>query len=136
MSGGTQNLSGQWSGEFAYPRHIGPITPFIATIEDQSGRLTGTIIEPDVIHGGVIDAAITGSRHGASLDFTKTYSANAPADYADPVDYVGSLSADGAVIKGVWSLLDWDGTFEMRRDALAEEETSAHDAAQEKVPTP
>jgi hypothetical protein len=135
MSKRSQNLTGQWSGEFAYPRHSGPTTPFLANIADRGGRLTGTIIEPDTIHGGVIEAVIVGTRHGASVDLTKTYSPAAPADYAEPVDYVGSLSADGAVIKGVWSLLEWDGTFEMRREEQSEEEVSEQDVVEVSVPS-
>lgn len=134
MSRHNFDLTGQWSGEFAYPLHAGPITPFLATIEDQHGRLSGSIIEHDIFHGGVIEAVIAGTRQGAAVDFTKAYSATAPTEYAELIDYVGGVSDDGTVIKGVWSLLEWDGTFEMRRDAHSEEEISELESVS--VPTP
>ena len=49
---GPENLTGSWSGEFSYPRHAGPTTPFLAIIEDQNGRLSGTIIEPNIVAKG------------------------------------------------------------------------------------
>lgn len=128
------NLTGKWSGEFAYPRRAGPITPFLASLQDQNGRLSGSIMEPDIVDGGVIEASLVGARSGSSVDFTKTYPASAADDYAQPVDYVGTLSADGTVINGVWSMLDWDGTFEMRREPIGGESVSAQDATRVKEP--
>ena len=111
------DLTGQWSGEFAYPAHAGPVTPFLATIEDQAGRLSGTIIEPDIVVGAATaEASFTGIRHGSTVDFTKSYGPRASYGYENPVDYVGSISSDGNTISGVWSLLEFDGTFEMRRE--------------------
>ena len=125
-------LTVDWSGEFAYPRHSGPTTPFLAAIQDEGGRLTGTIIEPDIVTGAAsVTATLSGLRHGSSVDFTKTYSAP-PSGYENPVDYVGSLSDDGNTVKGVWSLLELDGTFEMRREA-ASEELAEEEAATELV---
>ena len=130
MPNDRSNLSGQWSGEFSYPRHSGPTTPFLARLGDRGGRLDGTIIEPDVFGGGTIEASIAGVRHGSGVDFTKTYGPPAPFGYDAPVDYVGQVSADGNTIAGVWSLLEFDGRFEMRReesmgDAIEVEETIA-----------
>ncbi|WAT18634.1 hypothetical protein OZN62_03370 [Aurantiacibacter sp. MUD11] len=115
------DLSGQWSGEYAYPRDTGPVTPFLAIIEDHGGRLTGTIIEPNTVESGTLEADLVGLRHGTGVDFTKTYTPGASRHYSHPVDYVGSVSEDGQVIKGVWSLLDLDGTFVMRRELTREE---------------
>jgi hypothetical protein len=66
------------------------------------------------------------------VDFTKTYSAP-PFGYENPVDYVGSLSDDGNTVKGVWSLLEWDGTFEMRREAASEELAEEEEAVSEPI---
>jgi hypothetical protein len=112
----TLNLSGQWSGTFSYPDGFGPSTPFEASMEDKDGHLSGNIIERSIVCGTTLEAAFIGSRHGLSCDFTKTYSSNAPPDYDQPVDYVGGIATDGLTITGVWSLLDWDGKFEMHRD--------------------
>ena len=123
MAGTGPNLTGHWSGEFSYPRHSGPTTPFLATIEDRGGRLSGTIIEPDIVTGAPsIEASLVGLRHGSSLDFTKSYRPPAPLGYETPVDYVGSISEDGNLVTGVWSLLELDGSFEMRREVAASDE--------------
>lgn len=123
-----RSLTGHWSGEYAYPRHKGPTTPFLATIEERGGQLTGTIIEPDMNGGATIAATIRGVRHGHGVDFTKQYGPAASPIYGNPVDYVGRLSADGLVITGVWSLLDMDGTFEMRRETAMDEPVQEREA--------
>ena len=123
------DLTGTWHGTYTYPANAGPPTPFLATIEDSGGAFTGTIIEPDAFYGqGTIRAAIAGHRAGASVDFVKSYAAGTHG-YENPVDYVGQISADGLVVSGVWSLLDFDGTFEMERDAPAEEQAGALEEA-------
>lgn len=117
MSKKASNLSGHWSGEFSYPRHEGPTTPFLANIKDENGLLSGTIIEPDIVSGTpTIEAHILGCRNGSSIDFIKSYGPPAPWGYENPVDYVGSISSDGNTIRGVWHLLEFDGSFEMRRE--------------------
>lgn len=114
------SLTGQWSGEYAYPFHSGPTTPFLAVIQEDGGRITGTIIEPDVVSGNpILEARIVGLRTSTSVDFTKIYP-SAPCGYENPVDYVGSISESGNTITGVWSLLELDGTFEMRREISRE----------------
>lgn len=128
------NLTGKWSGEFAYPAHAGPVTPFLAFLLDLNGHVSGSIIEPEIWNGGVIEASIVGARGGSSVDFTKTYPACASPYYAEPVDYVGTLSSDGTVIIGVWSLLEWDGTFEMRREPNPGEAVAAQESAHVKEP--
>lgn len=55
------------------------------------------------------------------MDFTKIYDAGAPQEYDNPIDYVGSLSSDGNSITGVWSLLEFDGRFEMHREIAISE---------------
>ncbi len=118
---GAINLSGLWLGSYSYPSGLGPTTPFLASLSDESGSLSGTIIEPNTIgrSSKELGAVISGSRAGAAVDFTKLY--DAESDAAHAVDYVGRLSADGNTISGVWSLEDMDGTFEMHREAVWEE---------------
>jgi hypothetical protein len=116
------NLSGLWLGSFSYPSGAGPTTPFLARIEDYDGSLAGSIIEPNTIGASSdqLEAVISGSRAGSAVDFTKVY--DGASDAAHAVDYVGKLSADGNSITGVWSLESWDGTFEMHREAVWEEQ--------------
>ena len=122
MADGPLNLSGLWMGQYAYPGGTGPTTPFLARIEDDAGALSGTIIEPNTIgpSSDSLEAVLSGSRVGASVDFTKVY--DGASDAAHAVDYVGRVSGDGNSITGVWSLEQWDGTFEMYREAVWEEQ--------------
>lgn len=121
--GGTDplDMTGQWNGTFAYPAGLGPATPFLATIADAGGGISGTVTEPEIVlrTGRTMEAVLAGHRSGRALDFTKQYRGQA-FGYDNPVDYVGQLADDGLSATGVWSLLDMNGTWEMHRDALAE----------------
>jgi hypothetical protein len=116
------NISGLWLGSFSYPAGLGPTTPFLARIEDHGGSLAGSMIEPNTvgISTDELEAVLSGSRDGHSVDFTKVY--DGASDAAHAVDYAGRLSADGNSITGVWSLAEFDGTFEMYREAVWEEQ--------------
>lgn len=130
----SQDLTGQWSGTFSYPDGIEPSTPFEAIIEDQGGHLSGKIIEPSHTDGRTLEATLIGTRHGSSCDFIKTYTSDAPGDYDQPVDYVGGIGPDGLTINGVWSLLDFDGKFEMHRDQSAQKTAELSVEAEERLP--
>jgi hypothetical protein len=119
---GPPNLSGLWLGSFAYPGGEGPTTPFLASLTDDEGALRGTIVEPNTIgrSSDQLEAVLSGSRSGGSVDFTKLY--DGESDAAHAVDYVGRLSPDGNSITGVWSLGAMDGSFEMYREAVWEEQ--------------
>ncbi len=122
MSNHPINLSGLWMGSYSYPGGRGPTTPFLARIEDDGGQLSGTIVEPNTIgpSSDTLEAALSDSREGSAVDFTKVY--DGASDAAHAVDYVGRLSPDGNTVSGVWSLAEVDGTFEMYREAIWEEE--------------
>jgi len=109
------NLSGKWDGVFKYPQKSGPTTPFLAEISEDSGTFNGSTIEPDLYKSSPAHARLAGHRSGRSVDFTKIY-LRAESGYENPVDYVGQLSEDGLTITGVWSLLEWNGQFEMTRE--------------------
>ena len=109
------NLTGKWDGVFQYPNDTMPTTPFLADIVEEAGAFSGTTIEPDLYKSASADARIVGYRSGRSVDFTKSYGSRKDG-YQNPVDYVGQLSEDGLTITGVWSLKDWNGTFEMARE--------------------
>ena len=128
MASDRLDLTGVWHGTYTYPANEGPATPFLATIDDSGGALSGSIIEPDAFFGqGTIKAAIVGHRSGTALDFVKSY-AGGLVGYEHPVDYVGRVSGDGLLVTGVWSLLEFDGSFEMERDAAAEEPAAIEEA--------
>jgi hypothetical protein len=115
------DLSGLWLGSYSYPGGLGPTTPFLASLSDDHGALSGTIVEPNMMgrSSEQLGAILSGSRSGRSVDFTKVY--DGASDAAHAVDYVGRLSGDGNTISGVWSLENLDGTFEMHREAVWEE---------------
>ena len=115
------NLSGLWLGSYSYPAGKGPTTPFMAKVEDHDGSLSGSIVEPNNMgpSSDMLEAVLSGSRSGASVDFVKAY--DGASDAAHAVDYVGRVSGDGMTVSGVWSLADFDGTFEMHREAVWEE---------------
>ena len=124
------DLTGKWDGVFQYPQKHMPTTPFLAEIVEEAGAFSGTTIEPDLYKDSPAGARITGHRSGRSVDFTKTYG-NRQRGYENPVDYVGQLSEDGLMITGVWSLREWNGRFEMTREAgleVAQEETAQVEA--------
>ena len=122
MGFGPPDISGLWMGHYDYPSpQMGSPTPFLARIDDFDGALSGTIIEPNTIgpSSDSLEAILSGSRTGNSVDFTKVY--DGASDAAHAVDYVGRLSGDGNTITGVWSLAEFDGSFEMHREAVWEE---------------
>jgi hypothetical protein len=127
VSGDRYDMSGLWEGAFAYPAYQGPTTPFVASIEETDGALTGTIMEPNTMgwSSEELEAVLNGARNGRSVDFTKAYDGSSDAAHA--VDYVGQLSDDGNLVTGVWSLAELDGTFEMRRSASLEEMLEAEE---------
>ena len=125
----SDSLSGEWQGTYRYPRGAAPDTPFHAVIEDRNGELSGRIIEPNGFRPETAQATLAGRRFGTSVDFTKAYHGAGP-EYATPVDYVGSISDGGRKIAGVWSLLEWDGTFEMSRDVVDDACVGAREAAE------
>ena len=130
MSGDRLDMSGMWHGTYAYPHHVRPTTPFVANLVDTGGRLSGTIMEPNTIGfaSDELQSVIVGNRNGQAVDFIKTYDGS--SDAAHSVDYVGRLSTDGNSVTGVWSLAEFDGTFEMHRDIRLEELVTASEEAE------
>jgi hypothetical protein len=121
MSADALNMTGLWEGTFSYPAYQGPTTPFVARITEEGGALSGTIMEPNMIgrSSDELEAILLGTRNGRSVDFTKTY--DGASDAAHAVDYVGQLSDSGELVTGVWSLAEFDGNFQMRRELRLEE---------------
>lgn len=111
-----RDISGDWAGHYSYPAGLGPSTPFLAVIRDDGGRLSGHVVEPNLMgrSGAHLNAVISGARADRAIDFTKVY--DGAGDAAHAVDYSGHLSEDGMTITGIWSLGTMDGRFEMRRE--------------------
>ena len=123
MGGVSKNLSGAWDGTFYYPEvpEAGPVTPFLATIIDRGGALSGTVIEPHEFRDGTAHATIVGQRIGSAVHFSKSYH-DAGWEYAQTVLYDGAISEDGESIAGEWHIDHWRGSFEMTRQSSVDAE--------------
>ena len=114
------DLSGDWIGNYSYPGELEPV-PFLATLVESNGLLTGETKEPGQTAemGEIAHALLHGSRSGAQVHFTKVY--DTVED--DPVLYEGTLDESCNEIHGRWTIVgEWSGSFLMRRSAAAEEE--------------
>ena len=68
------DLNGAWSGVYIYPN--GSSTPFVATLVQTGGTVTGLTEEPDnhrVFKTSPVYAALAGEISGSMLTFVKTY---------------------------------------------------------------
>ena len=110
------DLIGRWDGTYRYSDNSGPVTPFVAVFSEVGARFSGEIIEPNAHRPVTAHAMVEGVRSGRTVEFTKTYRLAGPT-YETPVDYSGRVSEDGQFISGTWFLAEFDGTFEMHREA-------------------
>jgi len=110
------DLTGRWDGTYRYSDGLGPETPFVAVFSEAGARFSGEIIEPNAYRPVSAHAMVEGVRSGRAVEFTKTYRLAGPA-YETPVDYSGRMSEDGQSISGTWFLAEFDGIFEMLREA-------------------
>ena len=109
------SLTGQWNGQFSYPRLLDP-TPFVAILIEQGAQFSGTTHEPCTSgphSGGLLYAAVEGRRDGTAVVFTKTY--DGTAGWTHSVSYEGLLNGDGTEIEGRWKTRGWSGRFLMLR---------------------
>ena len=121
----SQDLSGDWIGNYSYPGELEPI-PFEATLVESNGKLTGETKEPGhtLDMGEIAHALIQGSRTGSQVTFTKVYD----SIEHEPILYEGALDDTGTEIEGLWTIVgEWSGSFLMRRPAAAEEEVEAEE---------
>ena len=125
MGNASVNLTGRWDGVFSYPDvpEAGPTTPFLATLSDSNGVLSGEVIEPNEYHPGTAQSTILGQRIGRSVHWEKRYH-GAGEEYHATVLYFGSVSEDGETITGEWRIDHWRGPFEMTRGFSADEAVS------------
>jgi hypothetical protein len=61
--------------------------------------------------------------------FSKDYETD-DEDYRATVQYTGTLSEDGVVIAGEWSIEHWTGTFEMTRSPSVAKIVSKQESAE------
>lgn len=108
------SLSGEWRGVY-FQGPDNEAIEFTARLTDQSGRITGTIIEPNMFGDASsywLFSTLTGRVESATIRFAKTYDGTAGQSHA--VQYEGRVLSDRRII-GVWSLAGASGQFEMGR---------------------
>ncbi|WP_396593704.1 hypothetical protein [Brevundimonas sp. R86498] len=117
----SESIAGTWTGVYVYPDDhpenadgFWQPTPFVAHFTETNGVVGGRISEPDFLWGGPErHAEVDGFRNGDRLVFTKT-----PADGADLIEYVGTISDERRRIEGQWHIIgSWSGSFRMDRCA-------------------
>ncbi len=112
------NLTGSWSGAYAYPRPDIPPVNFNVTMSMEGEWLTGTIIEPNTF-GKKTSERLYADIRGAVMEdgrvvFLKKY--NGTADVSHFVLYEGRLDETKRNIQGRWNVRsDWGGTFFMSK---------------------
>ena len=121
-----QCLTGVWQGTYCYFFGLGPVS-FVATLIEAGSSLTGTTHEPGRWSVGSSDvmlcASLSGSRHGGTIAFVKTYDGGNP--HHRPIEYEGILSGDGNEIEGRWIISGiFSGKFRMIRPARKVESVS------------
>jgi hypothetical protein len=114
-----ENLSGLWHGQYSYPAGPPPV-PFVATLLDADGALSGSVTEKSILPpriGEALFATVRGLRDGASVSFVKSYETD--DERYQLVTYDGRLSGDFTEIEGTWRTGPWHGKFLMIRGAGA-----------------
>jgi len=121
----TGDLSGGWIGNYSYPGEIEPV-PFLATLVEGNGLLTGETREPGQTPemDAIAHALLQGTRDGAEVRFTKMYDSIED----EPILYHGTVDDDGTEIQGSWTIVgEWSGSFVMSRAAAAEDQAEAEE---------
>jgi hypothetical protein len=109
------DLSGTWTGNYAYPGSLSPV-PFVAELRDSSGQLSGLTSESGEVFQRVdtAHAISSGTCVGTRVRFTKIYESHEWE--LDAVNYDGVLDDDGSEITGSWTIAgQGSGPFVMTR---------------------
>jgi hypothetical protein len=113
-----ERLTGVWHGLYTYASQPEPIY-FVATLIESGSSLTGSTHESAIgEHGAPLTliAALSGSRHGQAILFTKTYDGS--GGWTHTVAYDGTLNADRTEIEGRWTIgIEASGRFLMIRSS-------------------
>ena len=134
---GCDDMSGFWTGEYRYSGEP-LIVRFSASIQENGGQLTGTILEPNTFmfnDSSEAEAVIEGERQDRNVRFNKVYTT--PVDLSQPpLVYQGVVNADFTRVTGTWRFTDRgypSGSFTMSRVTTGAEHAIVHEA--EGLPT-
>lgn len=111
------NVSGFWTGEYAYDNVKGLVVEFNAELNQMGAILSGNTTEQNTFADQghqILIAELFGKVSGEKVDFTKCYSNGTPNQ--EKILYQGLISDDGGLITGNWTMLSmWTGSFKMNR---------------------
>ena len=120
-----RDVSGVWYGRWDSDNPAIYPNGFIAVLEEIVGAVNGTTSEPDP-HGDTLRAAVSGTRHGASIEWVKQYDRSGRLGHA--VHYRGTVNDDATAIDGSWSMARYRGRFTMQREKFSVEALEAEEA--------
>jgi hypothetical protein len=113
----SRSLTGVWQGIYSYPVSGLPRVPFTATLIEAGSSLSGSVHEQCTMNGETLLFSVNGSRHGAAIDFLKTYLGASP--YYGRIVYDGTVNDDATEIEGRWRIPgDWSGRFLIPAQAM------------------
>ena len=118
------DLNGLWTGSYGYPNNAQTAVSFTAWIDDQSGGIGGTILEPNTFaetSAAELSSVINGARSGTDVTFIKRYDPGQGA-HSQEIEYTGKANSDFTWIVGKWRIGGWievSGSFEMSRQSGA-----------------
>lgn len=115
-----RDVTGTWYGRWTSPHPFVAPNSFIATLEEQGSRVSGSITEPDLHGPDILRAHVDGARAGGRIEFTKQYDGSGRLSHA--VAYAGSINAAGTEVSGMWRIDRYSGNFSMVRESFSIEE--------------
>ena len=112
------DVSGFWTGEYAYDSVKGLKVEFKAGLVQTGAILSGDTTEENTFAdqcGQILIAELFGKVSAQNVSFTKQYKNGPPGQ--EKILYQGSISDDGSLITGTWTIMSsWTGSFRMTRE--------------------
>jgi hypothetical protein len=105
------NLVGEWRGAYAYMDAQPPV-PFTLKLTQNDKTISGREVELATFGDGTsryLSARISGTSDGGNVAFTKVYDGTGGQTHS--VQYTGTVSSDGSVMSGSWSLGETKGSW-------------------------
>ena len=108
-----ESIAPDWQGNYYYTagnRHAH--VPFTMHLQIDGQTISGRTTEPATFGDGSsaeLYADISGRISGTALTFTKTYDGTGGVNHS--VQYLGTISANGARMSGSWNIGDFGGSF-------------------------
>ena len=107
------DVSGFWTGEYAYDSVKGLKVEFKAGLVQTGAILSGDTTEENTFAdqcGQILIAELFGKVSAQNVSFTKAYKNGPPGQ--EKILYQGSISDDGSFITGTWTIMSsWTGSF-------------------------